>query len=51
MEIENPTVINLGKDATLVVGRQWLHNKSELEIYGPGTITASAYTIFNEQNG
>ena len=51
MEIENPTVINLDKNATLVVGRQWLHNKSELEIYGPGTMTASAYTIFNEQNG
>lgn len=51
MEIENPTVINLGKDATLVVGRQWLHNKSELEIYGPGSMTASAYAIFNEQDG
>ena len=51
IEIENPTVINLGKGATLAVGRQWLHNKSELEIYGPGSMTASAYTIFNEQDG
>lgn len=51
IEIENPTVINLGKGATLAVGRQWLHNKSELEIYGPGSMTASAYAIFNEQDG
>lgn len=51
IEIENPTVINLGKGATLAVGRQWLHNKSKLEIYGPGTMTASAYTIYNEQGG
>lgn len=51
IEIENPTVINLGKGATLAVGRQWLHNKSRLEIYGPGSMTASAYAIFNEQDG
>ena len=51
IEIANPTVINLGKGATLAVGRQWLHNKSELEIYGPGSMTASAYAIFNEQDG
>lgn len=53
--IEKPTVIYLGSeknaDVTLTVDRQWLHNKSRLEIYGPGTMKASAYTIYNEQGG
>lgn len=48
--VENPTEIVL-KSGTLTVGKQQIHNKSRLEIYGPGTMKASAYTIYNEQGG
>ena len=48
--VENPTEIVL-KSGTLTVGKQQIHNRSKLEIYGPGTMKASAYTIYNEQGG